>query len=102
MVSLLRLFAADLLMSQTLDVLSMEQEARKSPHECHEQPHTAWVWSDNVSTHSALEKSQILTVASPEDVARRVPLQKQNIIRSTSSLMKTKDHIKITTNDNKT
>ena len=64
-----------LLTSQTLEVLSMEQEARKSPHECHEQPHTAWVWSVKVRTHSALEKSQIFTVPSPDEVARRAPLR---------------------------
>ena len=56
----------------------MEHEARKSPHECQEQPHTAWVWSVKVSTHSALEKSQILTVPSPDEVARRAPLQRQH------------------------
>jgi len=32
------------------------------------------VWSVKVSTHSALEKSQIFTVPSPDDVARRAPL----------------------------
>ena len=64
-----------LLTSQTFEVLSIEQEAKKSPHECHEQPHTAWVWSVKVNTHSALEKSQIFTVPSPDEVARRAPLK---------------------------
>ena len=63
-----------LLTSQTFEVLSMEQDARKSPQECQEQPHTACVWSAKVKIHSALEKSHILTVPSPDDVARRAPL----------------------------
>lgn len=57
----------------------MEQEARKSPPVCQVQPHTAWVWSENVNTHSALAKSHILTVPSPEDVASRAPLNKERI-----------------------
>lgn len=65
---------AYLLTSQTLHVLSMEHEARKSPQECHEHPHTAWVWSVKVRTHSAFEKSQIFTVPSPDEVAKRAPL----------------------------
>ena len=64
----------NLLTSQTLQVLSIEQEAKKSPHECHEHPHTAWVWSVKVRIHSALEKSQTFTVPSPDEVARRAPL----------------------------
>ena len=63
-----------LLTSQTFEVLSMEQDARKSPQECQEQPHTACVWSVKVKIHSALEKSHIFTVPSPDDVARRAPL----------------------------
>ena len=51
--------------SQTLTVLSMEQDARKSPQECHATPHTACVCSINVWIHSPLEKSQIFTVVSP-------------------------------------
>jgi len=35
----------------------------------------ACVWSVKVWTHSALEKSQILTVVSPLDVANFVPLK---------------------------
>ena len=69
-----RLRKAYLLTSQTLHVLSMEHEARKSPQECHEHPHTAWVWSVKVRTHSAFEKSQIFTVPSPDEVAKRAPL----------------------------
>ena len=63
-----------LLTSQTFEVLSMEQDARKSPQECQEQPHTACVWSVKVKIHSALEKSHIFTDPSPDDVARRAPL----------------------------
>ena len=63
-----------LLTSQTFEVLSMEQDARKSPQECQEQPHTACVWSVKVKIHSALEKSHIFTAPSPDDVARRAPL----------------------------
>lgn len=66
-----------LLRSHIFEVLSMEQDATKSPPVCHEQPHTAWVWSENVVTHSALEKSQILIVPSPDEVARRAPLSKR-------------------------
>ena len=53
----------------------MEQDARKSPQVCHVTPQTAWVWSVRVNTHFALEKSQIFTVASPDEVARRAPLK---------------------------
>ena len=70
---------AYLFTSQTLEVLSMEQDAKKSPQECQEHPHTAWVWSAKVRIHSALEKSQIFTVPSPDDVARRAPLLGNNI-----------------------
>ena len=71
--------SSHLLMSHTLDVLSMEQEAKKSPHVCQEHPHTAWVWSARVRTHSVLEKSQIFTVPSPDEVARRAPLKYNRI-----------------------
>lgn len=67
--------------SHIFPVQSMEQVARKSPQECQEHPQTAWIWSVNVRVHSALMKSQILTVASPEAVAKLPPLKQ---IESTS------------------
>jgi hypothetical protein len=65
-----------LFVSQIFPVQSMEQVARKSPQECQEQPQTAWIWSVNVRMHSALVKSQIFTVVSPDTVAKWPPLHK--------------------------
>ena len=56
----------------------MEQVARKSPHACHVQPHTACVCSVKVCTHSARAKSQILAVVSPDTVASFEPLRMRN------------------------
>ena len=66
--------ATHLFRSHTFDVLSMEQVATKSPHVCHVTPHNGLRCSANVCTHSPAAKSQILSVQSPETVARRAPL----------------------------
>lgn len=63
-----------LLTSHILLVLSLEAEATKSPHECHEQSHTAWACPLKVKTHPPFERSHIRTVVSPLEVTNWVPL----------------------------
>lgn len=63
-----------LLTSQILLVVSSEEEATKSPQECHVQDHTAWVCPSKVKMQLPLDRSHNLTVVSPLEVANLLPL----------------------------
>ena len=63
-----------LLTSQILLVVSSEEEATKSPQECHVHDHIAWVCPSKVKMQLPLDRSHNLTVVSPLEVANLLPL----------------------------